>query len=88
MDEKPNALRFEIAHAQAASDQTLQLILPFDRRKVSRQLVTLNDGREAGLFLPRGTVLRGGDLLISDQGLHVAVKAADEAVLVLPPTGG
>ena len=80
------ALRFETVQAQAARGQTLQLVLPFDRRKVSRQLVVLSDGREAGLFLPRGTVLRGGDLLISDQGLEVAIKAADEAVMVVTAT--
>ena len=82
----PIPLRFEIVKSQEASNQSLQLILPFDKRKVSRQLVTLNDGREAGLFLPRGTVLRGGDLLLSDQNLEVAVVAAPEAVIVVTAT--
>ena len=82
----PTPLRFETVKPQAAGHQSLQLILPFDKRKVSRQLVTLCDGREAGLFLPRGTVLRGGDLLLSDQGLELAVIAAQEAVLVVTAT--
>ncbi len=60
---------------------TAQLILPFDRRQVSRQLVTLSDGREAGLFLPRGTVLRGGDRLLSEDNSCIEVTASQEAVL-------
>jgi urease accessory protein len=60
---------------------TVWLVLPFDRRNVSRQLVTLSDGREAGLFLPRGTVLRGGDMLQTTMGELIGVQAADEAVL-------
>jgi len=42
------------------------LTLPFDLRQKSRLRVTLDDGREAGLVLERGTLLRGGDLLRAD----------------------
>jgi urease accessory protein len=59
------------------------LELPFDRRQVSRQLVTLSDGREAGLFLPRGTVLRGGDVLEAQDSSFVQVRASEEAVLLV-----
>jgi urease accessory protein len=56
------------------------LTLPLDRRVRSRLRVTLDDGREAGVFLPRGEVLRDGDLLASGGGMIVRVRAANEPV--------
>jgi len=56
------------------------LTLPIDQRVRSRLRVELDDGRDAGLFLPRGTLLRGGDRLASDEGLVVQVIAAAETV--------
>lgn len=56
------------------------LSLPIDQRVKSRLKVTLDDGREAGLFLPRGQILRGGDLLQSTDGLVIRVAAARETV--------
>ena len=56
------------------------LSLPIDQRIKSRLKVTLDDGREAGLFLPRGQILRGGDLLESTDGLIIKVTAAAEMV--------
>jgi urease accessory protein len=40
----------------------------------------LDDGREAGLFLPRGCNLRDGDCLIAEDGSAVQVRAAAETV--------
>lgn len=60
---------------------TATVTLPIDVRVKSRAKVTLSDGREAGLILPRGLLLRGGDVLSSDDGLEmVEVIAADEPV--------
>jgi urease accessory protein len=56
------------------------LSMPISQRIKSRLKVSLDDGREAGLFLPRGRVLRGGDLLQSTDGLVVQVVAAEEQV--------
>lgn len=56
------------------------LTLPLEKRIRSRQRVTLDDGREAGVFLARGEVLRDGDLLGNADGLVIAVRAAAEAV--------
>ena len=56
------------------------LTLPFESRQKSRQRTTLDDGTEIGLFLPRGSVLRGGDLLRSDNGAVILVQAAAESV--------
>ncbi|PTP51348.1 urease accessory protein UreE [Vibrio splendidus] len=56
------------------------LSLPIDSRIKSRLKVILDDGRNAGLFLPRGHILRGGEQLSSECGLVVEVKAAPETV--------
>ncbi|AIS57816.1 urease accessory protein UreE [Vibrio coralliilyticus] len=56
------------------------LSLPIDSRIKSRLKVELDDGREAGLFLPRGHILRGGEQLKSECGMVVEVKAAPEKV--------
>ena len=63
---------------------TASLTLPIDVRVKSRIKVTLNDGREAGLWLPRGLLLRGGDVLSTDDGSEVVHSlAADEGVSVV-----
>jgi urease accessory protein len=52
-------------------DDTLEL--PFDKRQKSRLRVKLASGQEAALFLTRGIILRGGDLLKSEEGKVVQV---------------
>jgi len=56
------------------------LSLPVDKRVKSRARVQLDDGREAGLFLNRGTLLRNGDLVSSEDGLIIKILAAKETV--------
>lgn len=58
-----------------------KLVLPFAERSRSRLRAVLDNGDEAALFLARGTVLRGGDLLVAEDGSFVEVQAAAEAVL-------
>ena len=58
-----------------------RLVLPFDRRQKSRLRVRLESGEEGGLFLERGTILRGGDCLRASDGRTVLVVAADEPVM-------
>jgi urease accessory protein len=58
-----------------------KLVLPFAERSKSRLRAVLDNGDEAALFLPRGTVLRGGDLLVAEDGSFVEVQAAAETVL-------
>jgi len=67
-------LPFDIVNVDAT------LSLPIDMRTRSRARVKLDDGRDAGLFLERGSLVRGGDLLLSDDGLVVKVLAANETV--------
>ena len=57
-----------------------QLVLPFDLRQKSRLRVTLESGIEAALMLDRGTILRGGDLLETEDGRVIRVIAAPQAV--------
>jgi urease accessory protein len=57
-----------------------QLTLPFELRSKSRLRTMLSTGEEAGLVLDRGTVLRGGDLLLADDGRVIQVAAAPEQV--------
>jgi urease accessory protein len=59
------------------------LTLPLHDRIKSRLRVTLDDGREAGLFLERGSTLRDGDILVSDDGERVRVRAAAESLSVV-----
>ncbi|TKI06686.1 urease accessory protein UreE [Martelella alba] len=64
-----------------AHDNTATLTIDLDTRLKSRAKVILDDGREAGLMLPRGHILRGGELLSTDDGGEVVlVVAAVETV--------
>ena len=56
------------------------LILPFELRQKSRQRVSLENGDDALLELPRGSILRGGDLLQADNKLIIVVQSAQESV--------
>ena len=56
------------------------ITLPFETRQKSRLQATLDDGEEIGLLLPRGTVLRNGDMLKTETGLTIKVQAAVESV--------
>lgn len=69
------------SQAQALSqDNIAHLTLSYDDRLKTRQRVVLDNQQEAGLQLPRGKVLRGGDLLRADNGDVIKVCAADESV--------
>ena len=55
--------------------------LDWDVRQKSRFDATDSQGRALGVFLPRGTVVRGGDVLVAEDGSLIAVKAAAQPVL-------
>ncbi|OGA98413.1 MAG: Urease accessory protein UreE [Burkholderiales bacterium RIFCSPHIGHO2_12_FULL_69_20] len=55
--------------------------LDWDVRQKSRFDTTDSLGRVLGVFLPRGTVVRGGDLLVAEDGSLVQVQAAPQPVL-------
>ena len=58
-----------------------RLELDFSTRSKSRLRARLASGAEVGLFLARGTILRGGDRLLASDGRVVAVVSAPEDLL-------
>jgi urease accessory protein len=58
-----------------------QLKLPFDSRQKSRLKTKLVSGEEVGLMLPRGEILRGGDLVTASDGRVIEVLAEPEKLL-------
>lgn len=64
--------------------------LDWDVRQKSRFDTTDSLGRHLGVFLPRGTLLRGGDVLVVEDGSMVRVLAAPQPVLRISacPTHG
>ncbi len=57
--------------------------LDWDTRQKSRFDATDSQGRAIGVFLPRGTAVRGGDALVAEDGSIVIVDAAPQPVLVV-----
>jgi urease accessory protein len=55
--------------------------LDWDVRQKSRFDATDSQGRALGVFLPRGSVVRGGDVLVAEDGSLVRVLAAPQPVL-------
>ncbi len=55
--------------------------LDWDVRQKSRFDATDSLGRPLGVFLPRGTVVRGGDVLVAEDGSLIRVQAAPQPVL-------
>ncbi len=55
--------------------------LDWDVRQKSRFDGTDSSGRSLGVFLPRGTVVRGGDVLVAEDGSLIRVIAAPQSVL-------
>ena len=58
-----------------------QLKLAFELRQKSRLRTALVSGEEAALMLPRGEILRGGDLVVADGGQVIEVVAERESVM-------
>ena len=67
--------------AEPKAPATEKLELAFDTRCKSRLRTQLASGEDCGLFLERGTVLRGGDRLQANDGRVVEVVAAPEALM-------
>ncbi|XAH23401.1 urease accessory protein UreE [Xylophilus sp. GW821-FHT01B05] len=59
--------------------------LDWDVRQKSRFDATDSGGRALGIFLPRGTLVRGGDVLVAEDGSLVRVLAAAQPVLRITP---
>ena len=89
MTDKPAAIQVgkRIAGGQGLSSVLLrrasEVELDWDVRQKSRIEATDSLGRALNVFLPRGTVLRGGDVLVAEDGSLIRVKAAPQPVLVV-----
>lgn len=71
--------------ARPLLERAATVMLDWDARGKSRFDCTDSRGRRLGVFLQRGTVLRGGDVLVAEDGSLVRVIAAPQAVLVITP---
>jgi len=58
-----------------------QIELDWDVRQKSRFDATDSQGRSLAVFLPRGSVVRGGDVLVAEDGSLIRVLAAPQPVL-------
>ena len=57
--------------------------LDWDTRQKSRFEAVDSQGHAFGVFLPRGTVVRGGDVLVAEDGKLVSVLAKPQPVLTV-----
>lgn len=67
--------------AAALVKRAASVELEWDVRQKSRFDATDSLGRALGVFLPRGSVVRGGDVLVAEDGSLVRVIAAAQPVL-------
>ena len=58
-----------------------RLALPFEARQKSRHRATLESGEEVAIKLPRGEILRGGDLVTASDGRVIEVLSVHEKLL-------
>ena len=72
----------------ASSEVSGFVTLTFGDRRRSRMRIRIDDGREAALLLPRGTILREGDRLRDpERGEVVTVRAADQSLSFVHAAG-
>ena len=62
--------------------------LDWDVRQKSRFDATDSSGRQLGIFLPRGTLVRGGDVLVADLGTARVQEATPVVIDGVMYTGG
>ncbi|MBU6370364.1 MAG: urease accessory protein UreE [Betaproteobacteria bacterium] len=67
--------------ARALLKRAATVELDWDVRQKSRFDAIDSTGRAFGVFLPRGTLVRGGDVLVLEDGSLVRVQAARQEVL-------
>ena len=58
-----------------------RLTLSFELRQKSRLRARLQSGEEVALILPRGTIMRGGDIVTAVDGRRVEIVSAPEKLL-------
>jgi len=68
--------------APAVLRRAATMALDWDTRQRSRFEATDASGRRIGVFLPRGIAVRGGDVLVAEDGSLVVVQALAQPILV------
>ncbi len=74
--------------AKVLVQRAASITLDWDTRQKSRFDAIDSMGRQLGVFLPRGTVVRGGDVLVAEDGSLVRVLAAPQRVLHITVSSG
>ncbi len=69
--------------APALLKRAAMVALDWDTRQKSRFDAEDSQGRALGVFLPRGNVVRGGDVLVAEDGSLIAVNATPQPVLAV-----
>jgi urease accessory protein len=59
----------------------MRLVLPFEQRQKSRLRAKLESGEEVALVVPRGKVLRTGDVVRTAGGRAIEIVSAPEKLL-------
>jgi len=67
--------------APALRKRATSVELDWDVRQKSRFSATDSSGRALAIFLPRGQAVRGGDVLVAEDGSLILVRAAPQKVL-------
>lgn len=70
----------------SSAKATLRLTLPFELRQKARLHTTLDSGEEAGIFLPRGLILRNGDKLKAETEEIIEIISSNEEVSTVSST--
>jgi urease accessory protein len=68
--------------APALLRRASRVALDWDTRQKSRFEALDSTGRRIGVFLPRGRIVRGGDVLVAEDGSLIVVAALDQPILV------
>lgn len=71
--------------ASAILKRSPVMSLLWDQRQKSRFDARTENGVHVGVFLPRGQLLRGGDVLVSTTGDLLRIEAAPQKVLRITP---
>ena len=73
--------KLKVARAAYNIEVKGRLELPFEQRQKSRFKAKLASGEEVGVVLPRGEILRGGDLVTASDGRVFEIASLPEEVL-------
>ncbi len=73
--------KLKTRHAAYKIEVKGRLELPFEMRQKSRFKAKLASGEEVGVMLPRGEVLRGGDLVTASDGRVIEIVSSPEDLL-------